>query len=516
MINKHICNFLIFTFALGFALAMAGCGGAAGSANLNASSSVVIIPSVTSATEGQQVNLTASISPSLATGTVSFYNGSNLIGTATVSNVATSAIAELSTTFSSPGTQTITAKYSGNQFFASSTSSPATIGVYSNQLAATTTILQTSNAAPAFDTNVTLTAMVSPSSATGSVTFYNGAVSIGTGAVSSGAATLVTQFAAGGTIALKAIYSGDYFNATSTSSAVTETVSGPLVTSTSLEASTPAIAAGGSATLTATVSPSTATGSVTFYNGSTAIGTGNISSGVATLTAAFSTAGQQLLTASFNANSAWETSKSNIVSLFVTGVTPSTVTLQSSPSNPVIGDAVAFTATVTPTAATGTMNLYNGNTFIGTASLSAGVANFTESVMASGPESFTAVYSGDTTYLSSSGNTTITVGNPGPNPTVTALTLGNTNVDTGDYVTMTANVAPAAATGQVTFMDGDSPLGTASVSSGTAVYSAPFLYAGTFNITAVYNGDPNYAVSTSNAVALNVIDDSDDSEAKQR
>ena len=208
MINKHICNFLIFTFALGFALAMAGCGGAAGSANLNASSSVVIIPSVTSATEGQQVNLTASISPSLATGTVSFYNGSNLIGTAMVSNVATSAIAELSTTFSSPGTQTITAKYSGNQFFAPSESGPATIGIYSNQLAATTTTLQTSNAAPAFDTNVTLTAMVSPSSATGSVTFYNGAVSIGTGAVSSGAATLVTQFAAGGTIALKAIYLG--------------------------------------------------------------------------------------------------------------------------------------------------------------------------------------------------------------------------------------------------------------------------------------------------------------------
>ena len=165
--------------------------------------------------------------------------------------------------------------------------------------------------------------------------------------------------------------------------------------------------------------------------------------------------------------------ESNIVSLFVTGDTPSTVTLQSSPSNPVIGDDVAFTATVTPAAATGTMNLYNENTFIGTASLSAGVANFTESVMASGPESFTAVYSGNTTYLSSSGNTTVAVGNPGPNPTVTALTLGNTNVDTGDYVTMTANVAPAAATGQVTFMNGDSPLGTAPVSSGTAVCSAP-------------------------------------------
>ena len=91
----------------------------------------------------------------------------------------------------------------------------------------------------------------------------------------------------------------------------------------------------------------------------------------------------------------------------------------------------------------------------------------------------------------------------------------NTSVYSGDFVTMTANVAPATATGEVTFMNGDSPLGVAQVTAGTAVFAQAFNVDGTFNITAVYNGDPNDAASTSNVVVLNVIDNSNDDDVRK-
>jgi hypothetical protein len=50
-------------------------------------------------------------------------------------------------------------------------------------------------------------------------------------------------------------------------------------------------------TLTATVTPTAATGTVTFYAGSTTLGTGALSSGTATFTATFSAAGTESLTA---------------------------------------------------------------------------------------------------------------------------------------------------------------------------------------------------------------------------
>jgi hypothetical protein len=72
-----------------------------------------------------------------------------------------------------------------------------------------------------------LTASVSPSAATGTVTFYNGTTSIGTGTLSAGTATLATSFITAGTQSLTAVYSGDGTYATSTSSVLTITVSSP-------------------------------------------------------------------------------------------------------------------------------------------------------------------------------------------------------------------------------------------------------------------------------------------------
>ncbi|MGD0479401.1 MAG: Ig-like domain-containing protein [Terracidiphilus sp.] len=488
---------------------MGGTGGSGGGLVDKSNANVSVSASTVSVTEGQPVTLSASVDP-LATGTVTFYDGSTAIGTAQIAEIATIGIALLETSFNSIGAHSITAQYSGSNFYSPGTSAPITIGVYSNNLASSSVTLQASTTTPQYLTNVTFTATVSPAAATGTVTFYNGSTSMGSAAVSGGTAVLTTQFAAGGTDTLHAIYSGDYNYLSSTSNSLTMNVSGPLVTSTSLQASTSTIAIGGSVTLTANLTPATATGTVTFYNGSTAIGTANVNAGAATLNTTFAAAGNVTLKAIFAANASWETSTSNQVSLFVTGDTPSTVALQVAPASLIIGYSANLAATVSPAAATGTVSFYDGTVALGDCRVAAGTCTFTNTFMTAGSQSLTAVYSGDTTYVSStSGVETLQVSNPGSAPTTTTLTLSEYNGYDGDFVTLTATVNPAAATGQVDFYDNGSLLGSAAISSGKAAWSQAFNEDGENNITAVYEGDTTYNSSTSSTQELYLSDPND-------
>jgi hypothetical protein len=56
----------------------------------------------------------------------------------------------------------------------------------------------------------------------------------------------------------------------------------------------------------------------------------------------------------------------------------------------------------------------------------------------------------------------------------------------------------------VTFKDGETILGSATLSNGTATYTTSTLSAGSHSITAVYDGDANFAGSTSSDVSLKV------------
>lgn len=66
-----------------------------------------------------------------------------------------------------------------------------------------------------------------------------------------------------------------------------------------------------------------------------------------------------------------------------------------------LGSTVTFTATVSSAAATptGTVNFMDGSTLLGSGTLAAGAATFTTSSLAAGPHSITAVYSGDTNFV---------------------------------------------------------------------------------------------------------------------
>lgn len=506
----------LFSLLVFFVFLLSGCMGASsgGGSGLGSKSSatVTLIASSASVAAGNGVTLEAYVNPVLATGTVTFYDGSNGIGSATITSngvVATTGIALLTTTFSSVGTHSITAHYNGNDFYSPTVSSAIAIGVYNDQLASSSVTLQASTTTPEYQTSVTLTATVSPSAATGTVTFYNGSTNLGSAPVSAGTASLITSFAAGGTATLHAVYSGDYNYLSSSSNSLTMNISGPQVTSISLRASTNSTAVGDSVTLTANIVPATATGTVTFYNGSASIGTANVSAGAATLTTTFSASGHLTLQAVLAANASWESSTSNLIPIFVTGNTPDTVVLQVAPSSVVIGYSATLTATVSPAAATGNVTFYDGSAALGTVGLSAGTATFTNTFMSAGTQSLTAVYTGDTTYVSTTSSAVnFQVSNPGPTPSTTTLALSESSGYTGDTVTLTATVAPSAATGQVNFYDNGSLLGNAVLSAGTAAWSQVFNQAGDNEITAVYQGDVTYSSSTSNAQDLQLSDQS--------
>ncbi|HUR37607.1 MAG TPA: Ig-like domain-containing protein [Terriglobales bacterium] len=93
---------------------------------------------------------------------------------------------------------------------------------------------------------------------------------------------------------------------------------------------------------------------------------------------------------------------------------------------------------------------------------------------------------------------TLTVTQPaGTTPTTTALASSLNPSVFGSSVTFTATVSPAAATGTVSFKNGGVTIGTGTLPSGTATFSTSALTVATHPITAVYEGDPTYASSTS-------------------
>jgi hypothetical protein len=166
---------------------------------------------------------------------------------------------------------------------------------------------------------------------------------------------------------------------------------------------------------------------------------------------------------------------------------------------------VTFTATVTPSTATGTVTFMDGAASLATERVTAGVATFPTTTLAAGSHSITAVYSGDTNDLGGTSPIMTQVVNGGSTGTTTTLTSSANPAKLGAKITFTATVTPSGATGKVTFKDGTTTLGTATLKKGVATFSTTTLSLGTHQITAVYAGKgKKYPGSTSAKLAQKV------------
>lgn len=87
-------------------------------------------------------------------------------------------------------------------------------------------------------------------------------------------------------------------------------------------------------------------------------------------------------------------------------------------------------------------------------------------------------------------------------PTTTVLTVSINPAIYGDTVTLTATVSPDGVSGTVTFRDGSTVLGSASLNALNVATLAVNFNAGTHSLTATYEGAATFAPSTSNTVSL--------------
>ena len=463
--------------------------------------------------KGESVTLTATITPSAASGTVTFYDGATSLGTASLA----SGSASLSTSALSVGSHSLSAVYGGAATYLTSTSNTVSQTV---NAAATTTSLASDVNPSVKGQSVTLTATVaasSPGSGTpsGSVTFYDGATSLGSATLASGSASISTSALSVGSHSLTAVYAGGTDYTTSTSNTVSQAVNAA-ATSTSLASSQNPTVVGQSTTLTATVSASspgsgTPTGSVTFYDGSTSLGTASLSGGAASIGVSSLALGSHSLTAVYAGTSDYTTSTSNTVTQAVNQGSTST-SVASTPNPSVYGQSVAITATVAVSSpgagtATGSVTFYDGSTSLGTATLSGGSATINTSALSVGSHSLSAVYGGSSDF---GGSTSSTSSHTVNQATATASVSSSPNPSkVGQSVTISATVAavsPGAGTpsGSVEFFDGITSLGTATLSGGSASISTSALALGSHDLTVQYAGDTNF-ISTTSSISTHTV-----------
>lgn len=89
--------------------------------------------------------------------------------------------------------------------------------------------------------------------------------------------------------------------------------------------------------------------------------------------------------------------------------------------------------------------------------------------------------------------------------TATTLNAGPSPSTLGDVVTLSATVTPADATGKITFTDGATPLGTATLAGGKAAFATTLLTAGTHALRATYGGDSTHAPSSTTAAVFQAV-----------
>jgi hypothetical protein len=359
---------------------------------------------------GTPVDLTATVAPSDASGTVQFKDGGNDIGSPVP---VSGGSATLSHTFDSVGAHDITAAYNAGPGFHSSTSGVQTVDVSAD----TTTTISAPNAALVGD-SITVSAVVTPANAVGTVQFKDGETNLGAPvAVVNGTASLTRSYDASGTHSFTAVFTGEAGYGDSVSTATQLDVSDPDwgTTTTVVEPLTAVV--GEPTNLSATVSPIPSSGTVTFKVDGAEVGTAPVGTGdgVAILPHTFASAGAAAVTAEFSGGTGFIGSTSTSFTVNVTDPEPAradTTTSLTVSGSAQVGKALQLKATVAPGTANGMIQFKSGTTPIGApVAVVNGVATLTHTFDDEGTFGLTANFVGDAGWKNSvSGPTVVQVG----------------------------------------------------------------------------------------------------------
>ncbi|MDA8521012.1 Ig-like domain repeat protein [Acidovorax sp. NCPPB 4044] len=473
---------------------------------------------------GRSQVLRATVAGGAPGGTVTFFDGSAVIGSGVLQNVAGVPTATVVWNVQTPGNHAIAAVYSGD----AATASAATSSAVTVRAGLASEIALESGATPStVNMALTLRARVSvPGSQTqptGSIAFYRGTELLATAALDAqGVAVVSTSALAAGLHSLTAVYLGDDAVAGSRSASFTQTVLPAASTTAVLATSHVQIAAGASLALTVRVAavadPATALGgTVTFYDGDTRLGSAALVNGQASFNAAGVTAGSHGYRAVYGGDAADAASTSATATVISVANGPSIATPVARSTGLVLavsstaiakGNAVAVTATVTGNHPTGSVTFVSGGRILGSAVLVDGQAVLSFTPSEAGELSVQALYAGD------AGNPATASGEPArivvaPSPARMVLSVSSTQAVRGTGVVLTATLSgsdtAAAPTGSVTFYANGAAIGTAVLSQGLASLAIATLDIGSNAITVQYAGDARNAAVSSAAQDLRII-----------
>jgi subtilisin family serine protease len=256
---------------------------------------------------------------------------------------------------------------------------------------------------------------------------------------------------------------------------------------------------GSDLTLTATVAPAEATGTVSFRDGETEVATAPVTGGTATATARLG-GGTHTLTAVYTPDSgAWAGSTSEPVTVEVKQAGSTTkVTLSKNSGS--YGSEVSATVTVTGQGAlpTGTVEIRERDTVLATGELVAGEGTVATATIAlprdlkAGSHTLTAVYTGSADVAGSKTQRAYRVLPAIPG---IALETASWTVSRGATpevtVTVTGVEGGPVAGGKVTVLAGIRPVATVALTDGAATVTLPAVR-GTTAVTALYTGDGGY------------------------
>jgi hypothetical protein len=480
--------------------------------------SVLLSPSTLAPRYGQNLTFTAHVlagafSTAVPAGTIAFMDGTTTLGTVNLTN----GYATLSTNSLTIGTHPIKAVYTpANSNQVASSSGVLNETVNKAFVTMTLSALPTpSVAGQEVDLTASVT-VVAPASATpsGNVTFKCGLTVLGTATLdSNGVAILPTTSLNTGIQTIVATYGGDatVFGGTG----VLRMTVNQATTSVALTASPDTILATQPFTLTAAVtvaSPAVAspTGTVSFYNGTMFYGTATLNNGVAKFVVTQKLAANTYnFTAHYNGNLQCKGSGTTLsVVVNPIGQDADTITLSSNASPSPSNTPITFTATVAAVDSsngmpTGFVTFYNGKSTFGLATLdSNGVATLSPVTWPAGTYSIKAVYSGDISFqaiTSAVYSQTVTLG------TSTTMSVNTVVAYYGSPITLSARVNPATTsavvpTGTITWYDGATALGTATVANNVASLPNQLLGVGAHQLTAVYTSASNGVAGSTSGV----------------
>ncbi len=451
--------------------------------------SITVSSSSSTSVMGQPVTFTALITPTdptsvVPTGTVYFFDGYSLLGSQTVNDATVS----LTTSSLSVGTHAaITAAYVPDAA-GSATFSPSGLSADLTETIlpqdGTSVTLASSAPVAVIGQSVTFTAFLnlaapSNASSTGLVYFFDGMNLLGSQTISNDMAALTTSSLTLGTHAhLTAAYVPDAagsvnFQASGLSAPLTETIESVDNTTITVSASSPTAAVGQPVTLTAVIAPTAAntavpTGTVYFFDGLTLLGSQTVSNGMAALTTSSLSVGtHSSITAAYVPDAASTDvfgpsglsaplTETVLANPMIVPADSTTVTLKSTAPLAIAGQSITFAAIITPTTSTtavptGTVYFFDGLTFLGSQTVSNGMAALTTSSLSVGTHSsITAAYDPDAASSANfqpSGLSAPLTETIGQVPQTLTTVYSSPNISYfGQSVTITALVTPVAAT----------------------------------------------------------------------